>query len=380
MTRHSPSTGRHYVHSPRVLTNRKVPWAASRLQLRRRSRLRTATQLAIRLAILAGLLALIIGFHWIERDSLKDTHDGHISFADVIYFTMISATTTGYGDIVPITERARLFDALVVTPIRIFFLLILAGTAYSFFIKRLWDKYLMQKLQKGLSGHIIIAGFGSSGSEAVAELVERGSDPADLVVIDCEEEALAQAHAYGCMVLQGDATRDATLQAVHVGRARALLVTAGRDDTSILVCLTARHLAPDLSITVSVRASDNELPARAAGATTVINPVSFAGLLMAGSAQGSGVVDYLADLATARGRVQLRERMVTPAEVGEPLAEIATGLGLRILRGRDTISFEDPQACTLQEGDRIIELTGEGAPARRSDPVPGASRGSALPV
>jgi voltage-gated potassium channel len=363
-----------------VLTNRKVPWAASELQLRRRSRRSTAAQLAIRLAIMAALLALIIGFHWIERDSLKDNHDNQISFADIIYFTMISATTTGYGDIVPITEQARLFDALVVTPIRIFFLLILAGTAYSFFIKRLWDQYLMRHLQKGLCGHIIVAGFGSSGSEAVAELVARGSEPSSLVVIDCNEEALAQAHAYGCMVLQGDATRDATLQAVHVDRARALLVTAGRDDTSILVCLTARHLAPDLAITVSVRASDNELPARAAGATTVINPVSFAGLLMAGSAQGSGVADYLADLASAHGRVQLHERVVTEDEVGQPLAEIATGLGLRIIRGGDNISFEDPSACTLQSGDRIIELIGDGAPRRRGGAAGQASRGSALPV
>jgi voltage-gated potassium channel len=357
-----------------------VPWAESQLQLRRRSKYRTTTQLAIRLAIMAALLALIIGFHWFERDSLKDTHDGHISLADIIYFTMISATTTGYGDIVPITEQARLFDALVVTPIRIFFLLILAGTAYSFFIKRLWDKYLMRHLQKGLCDHVIVAGFGSSGSEAVAELVARGSDPSELVVIDCEEEALTHAHALGCMVLQGDATRDATLQAVHIERARALLVTAGRDDTSILVCLTARHLAPHVPISVSVRASDNEVPARVAGATTVINPVSFAGLLMAGSAQGLGVADYLADLASARGRVQLRERMVTADEVGQPLGEIATGLGLRIIRGRETISFEDPEACTLREGDRIIELTGEGAPGRAGELRDKASSGSALPA
>ena len=147
------------------------------------------------------------------------------------------------------------------------------------------------------------------------------------MVIDCDEEALAQAHAYGCMVLQGDATRDATLQAVHVERARALLVTAGRDDTSILVCLTARHLAPELPHHRRRSApATTSFPARAAGATTVINPVSFAGLLMAGSAQGRGSSDYLADLASAHGRVQLRERKVGAKEVGQPLAAITPGL------------------------------------------------------
>ena len=83
------------------------------------------------MAIMVGMIVFIIVFHWFERDALRDQIDGRISFSDVIYFTMISATTTGYGDVVPVTDRARLFDALIVTPIRVFFLLLLAGTAYT---------------------------------------------------------------------------------------------------------------------------------------------------------------------------------------------------------------------------------------------------------
>ena len=308
------------------------------------------------------LLVLIIGFHWLERDSLRDNVDGHISFADIIYFTMISATTTGYGDIVPITEQARLFDALIVTPIRIFFLLILAGTAYTFVIKRVWSKWLMQRLQQHLTGHIVVVGYGTSGSEAINELIARGTEPRNIVVVECQPEAADESEAIGCTVMQGDATRDATLEAVRLRNARALLVSAGRDDTSILVCLTARHLAPDLPITVSVKASDNELPARAAGATTVINPVSFAGLLMAGTAQGHGIADYMADLASAAGRVQLTERPVTAEEAGRPLSDIHSGLGVRVLRRGKPIGFWEEGARSLQLGDRIIEIVPNGAP------------------
>ena len=110
------------------------------------------------------------------------------------------------------------------------------------------------------------------------------------------------------------------------------IISAGRDDTSILICLTARHLAPELKISVAVRAEDNELLARQAGATTVINPVSFAGLLLAGSASGPNISDYIADLASSHGRVRLAEREAKPEEYGKPLAEIATGLGVRVYR------------------------------------------------
>ena len=50
-------------------------------------------------------------------------------------------------------------------------------------------------------------------------------------------------------------------------------------------------------ISTVVRAVDNEALARQAGASTVINPVRFTGLLMAGSAHGTHVADYITDLA-----------------------------------------------------------------------------------
>src|SRR3546814_9890750 len=97
----------------------------------------------------------------------------------------------------------------------------------------------------------------------------RGTPSVRLFVIDPVDEAGQLTEALGCNVLCGDATRDKTLDAVKVSHANALIISAGRDDTSILITLTARHLAPDLPISVSVRNEDNEIPARQAGATTV---------------------------------------------------------------------------------------------------------------
>jgi voltage-gated potassium channel len=302
------------------------------------------------------VILFVIAVHWFERDGLRDSHDGHVSFIDVIYFTMVSITTTGYGDIVPISDRTRTFDALAVTPIRIFFVLIFLGTAYQFVLRRTWDKWVMAQIQKRLRDHIVVAGFGTSGSETVAELIARGTDPSCIVVIDCDEERVNAAEALGCPVLQADATRDKTLDAVHVRHSRVLIISAGRDDTSILICLTARHLAPDLKISVAVRAEDNELLARQAGATTVINPVSFAGLLLAGSAHGPNISDYIADLASSHGRVRLAEREARPEEYGKPLAAISTGLGVRVYRDGKPIGFWERGCAALEAGDLIIEI------------------------
>jgi len=332
------------------------PKAPDQVTLRRKSPLPVWVQIGWRVALVLGLLAFAVLVHWLERDGLRDNLDGQVSFLDVIYFTMISITTTGYGDVVPVTDTTRMFDALVVTPIRIFFVLIFIGTAYTFVFRRTWEKWQMARLQKRLTDHIVVAGYGTSGAETVDELIARGTPAASIVVVDCEAETLATAEALGCAILQGDATRDRTLQAIHIERARALVVSTGSDDTSILITLTARHLAPGLTISVAVRNEDNELLARQAGATTVINPVSFAGLLLAGSTHGAHIADYIADLASSSGRVQLHERQVAPEECGKPLSAIANGLGVRVYRDGKPYGFWEPEAESLCEGDCIVEI------------------------
>lgn len=326
------------------------------LVLRRKPRIRGWYSLAWRLAALAILLAVLVLFHWLEREGLKDMHDGSVSFLDVIYFTMISATTTGYGDIVPVTNNTRMFDALVVTPIRILFLLILAGSAYLFVARRSWERFIMKRIQRTLRDHIVVVGFGTKNSRAVQELLDVGAEPHTIVVVDINEARLDLAKAIGCTVLRADATRDETLKAVHLERAKLVIISAGRDDTSILVCLTARYLAPDVTISLAVNQQDNEVPARRAGADVVVNPLDFAGLLLATTHAGQHIADYLADLASMKGRVRLVEREVHPDEVGKALEDIAEGLGLRIIRDGTPYGFWRPQVKQLQSGDIVMEI------------------------
>ncbi|CDO37037.1 MULTISPECIES: potassium channel family protein [Novosphingobium] len=337
--------------------SKKRPNPALFKPLRRAIGVPVWADVAIRLGLALGLIFLVVMVHWLDRDGLKDTHDGTVSFLDVVYFTMISITTTGFGDIAPVSDKSRLIEAVIVTPIRLAVIYIFVGTAYNFIIKRSWETWRMKRIQERLEDHIVVLGYGVSGSEAVQELIARGTDPSCIVVIDPSSARLALAESAGCNVMEGDATRDETLEAVRIGKARSILVSAGRDDTTILIILTARHVAPKVPITAVVRADDNELLARQAGADNVINPVRFTGLLLAGSAEGQHISEYLSDLASVTGRVQLVERKVKPDEIGKPLEKIATGKGLRIYRGSRVIGFWEPDANALEPDDLIVEIS-----------------------
>jgi len=307
------------------------------------------------LAALA-LIGIALAVHWFDREGLRQSSGKPVTFADILYFTMITVTTVGYGDIVPVTQQSRLFDTFVVTPIRLFVWLIFLGTAYDFLLRRVWGRWRMSVIQRQLRDHVVIAGFGNSGSEAASELIRRGAHPDTIVVIDEDRAALRHAELLDVAVMEGNATRDAALQAVRLGAASALIVSAGRDDTSILIVLTARRIAPDLPISVVIRSLDNEAIARQAGANTVINPASFAGLLLAGSTHGAHLADYMADLAATDGRVALRERHITSEEIGVPLRSIGTGLGHRIYRRGSMIGFWEEGANRLEAGDIILEV------------------------
>lgn len=325
--------------------------------LRRSVSIPVWADISIRIAATLGLVFFVVMVHWIDRAGLIDSHDGEVSFLDVFYFTMISITTTGFGDIAPVSDTARLIEAIIVTPIRIAVIYIFVGTAYRFIIRRSWEKWRMSRIQARLTDHIVVLGYGVSGSEAVGELIDRGTDPHCIVVVDPNGDRLLRAEEMGCNVLEGDASRDEILEAVRISTAKAVLVSAGRDDTSILIVLTVRHLAPRVPITAVVRADDNELLARQAGADNVINPVRFTGLLLAGSAEGGHISDYLADLASVSGRVQLIERQVRPSEIGRSLADTDNGgKGLRIYRGSQAIGFWEDAANRLEAGDIIVEI------------------------
>lgn len=325
--------------------------------IRRATRIPVWADVAGRLGLALALVMLVILVHWLDRAGLRDSYDGEISFLDVVYFTMISITTTGFGDIAPISDRARLIEAVIVTPIRIAVLFIFVGTAYTFVIKRSWEKWRMARIQRELTDHFVILGFGTSGSEAAKELVARGIAPHRIVVVEQSGDRITEAEDLGCNVLLGDATRDETLLDVRVPSAHAVLVSAGRDDSSILIVLTVRHLAERVPISVVIRAQDNELLAKQAGANTVINPVSFTGLLLAGSAQGSHIADYMSDLASVSGAVQLRERAILPEEIGGSLDALASGgRGLRLYRGNQAYGFRTAEAQSLQPGDCIVEV------------------------
>ena len=104
-------------HGDRIAASTRVrTYRGPRFQpLRRAVKLPVWGDLGIRLGAALFLIFIVIMVHWWDREGLVDNLDGEVGFLDVVYFTMISITTTGFGDIAPISDRARLVEAVIDT-------------------------------------------------------------------------------------------------------------------------------------------------------------------------------------------------------------------------------------------------------------------------
>jgi voltage-gated potassium channel len=313
--------------------------------------------LAFRIALMLALVAAVFGVLWLDRDGLKDTLDGEMSFTDVLYFAMVTITTVGYGDIVPVTPRARLIDAVFVTPIRIIILLLFLGTAYQLVVRQYMEAYRMAKVQAALNAHIIVCGLGYTGWSAAKELLAKGTAPGNIVAIDCDEDRVRVAVELGLTAFRGDATQEAMLKDAVIQRARALIISAGRDDTNALILLTARHLHPTLEIIVSAQEEENVKLFRQGGASATISPSTFGGYILADAIGHPYFVDYVQDLLTAGGRVNLIERKVEPHEVGLKAAALKPDVLLRVYRQGTVVGYWDFQeGGILEAGDTLVLL------------------------
>jgi voltage-gated potassium channel len=349
---------------------RLMRWRLRRSRHRARVRLlvarphvSAARTIALRAGLVLALFALAMLVFWIDRDGLRDTVDGAVSFLDVVYFTMVTVTTVGYGDIVPISDRARIVDGLFVTPIRIFIWFIFLGTAYQMVVQRWFEERQLRKFEQSLKDHIVLFGFGHSGRIAALELVEKGNAPHKIVVIDTSEAAAQAAAEAGFLAMVGDAASEGVQRQAAVPEARAIIVCLRRDDTGVLAVLTARDLAPKARIIASCREAENAKLLRRSGADVIVSSARVGGYLMADAVDSAYTVALINDILTERGRVRLSERNPLPGEIGRGPRELDC-LVIGLEREGKRIGFWDAEGITLEPDDLLLVIEAN-APAAR---------------
>lgn len=326
-----------------------------------------------RIGLALALILLMAVILWLDRDGLRDNvhPDRPLDFIDVFYFTVVSLTTVGYGDIVPSTDAARLINAVLLTPIRIFLWALFLGTAYELTLLRLRlrEERRMKDLHERLNDHVIVCGYGVKGRAIVDELVAHGQPRDQIVAIDPDAQAIEAAVRDGLVALRGDASSEILLRAAAVGKANAVMAAPNRDDACVLLCLTVRSLAPTVQLVAAAREAENVKLLYGAGADLVVTPSVSGGRLMAAAVRQRAVPHVLDDILSFGHGLAMAEREVLPEETGMAVAELP-GLGntliLGVMRGRQHYSFPQLPTLELLPGDVVVYLSDDSTGAQHA--------------
>lgn len=306
------------------------------------------------LAILVGTVLLVYFDRGGYRDG-NDPPDHGVDLVDAIYYTTVTLSTTGYGDIAPVSEQARMVNAFVITPARIGFLVLLIGTTLEVLASKGREMFRIAQWRKKMSSkdHVVVIGYGTKGRAAVETLVSNGRERGSIVVVDPDATALEDAHTDELAVIVGDATRREVLRRAGVEQAGQVIITTDRDDSNVLATLTVRQLNPDAWIVVSAREQENVELMRQSGASSVVTSSDAVGRLLGLSSVSPALGSVMEDLLTYGVGLEVAERDLLVTEVGKQPQSLPDQV-IAVIRDERVYRYFDPVVTMLARGDRLI--------------------------
>jgi voltage-gated potassium channel len=209
-----------------------------------------------------------------------------------------------------------------------------------------------------VNDHTVIIGYGVKGRSAARSLVASGTQPSRIVVVSPDRSAIEAAARDGFVGVIGDGRREEVLLDAAVERAASVVVATDEDDTSVLVTLTARRLAPNATIVAAVRESQNADILRQSGANNVIPTAEAAGRLMGLSLVSSTAGEIMEDLLDSGRGLEVTERAIRREELGLSPSEIDTQgqIVLAVIRDGEAHRFDQNTIRTLKDGDRLVVI------------------------
>lgn len=318
-----------------------------------------------RVLLAMGILVLSAVIVYLGRDGYRDSSGKPIGWLTSFYYATVTLSTTGYGDVVPVSDSARLISTLVVTPLRVMFLLVLVGTTLEVLTERTRNEWRQERWRSKVRDHTVVVGYGTKGSAAVQTLLKHGNTPESIVVVDTDPARIAEANRRGLAGIVGDGSRSEVLERAEVGKARHVVISAERDDTAVLTTLTVRRLTRRAAVVASVREAENAPLLRESGASSVVTSSDTAGQLLGMATISPKVSQVVHDLLSHGEGLELLERPADTGDVDKDPRALKEPV-LAVIRGSRTMRFDDVAIGTIQLTDRLVVV--RSVHNRRTDP------------
>ena len=277
------------------------------------------------------------------------------------YMTIISITTTGFGEVRPLSPAGRGLTVFIIvsgiTSIAYAGGRVLQLAVELYLIRRgRMDRHIDR-----LHDHVILCGFGRMGRHVASDLTEAHIP---FVVLDADPEIISELEDLGYLHIIGDASSDDVLKAAGVERARGLIAVVSSDAENVYTTLTAKSLNPEITIVARAVSDESEPKLRIAGADRVIKPYELVGRRIAQLVIRPAMVEFVDTIARSRtGEIMMEEITVSDDStlVGKSLRDTSIRSELNVIivavrRGQQDLIYNPGPGTVLTGGDRLVAI------------------------
>jgi voltage-gated potassium channel len=230
------------------------------------------------------LLFFVVSTGGIAIYVLEETHNPNIrNIFDAFYWSLITVSTVGYGDISPVTHTGRVVSMMliVVGIAMISFSTSVIVSAFSEKLDELKESRIIDEINKSQE-FLLICGYGQLTKMFLRQTQNRGESLRNYIILDKNPAKVQEAIKDGYRAIVEDASKHTTLSKFNTKNANVtLLCMLNNDIENIYITLNAKSINKD--ITVIARATNENVKKKylRAGADYVLLPSEVAGTMMA---------------------------------------------------------------------------------------------------
>lgn len=281
------------------------------------------------------------------------------SWVDAIYMTVITVTTVGFGEVIPLDQNARLFTVfLIIISVFVFAYAITVITEYILSrsnLKNIIQRKTLKKIRR-MENHIIICGFGRNGRQAAEKLNIHNQE---FVIIEKDRNIIERYENAKTLFVEGNAIEDEVLQKAGVAQAKCLITALPSDADNLFVVLSSRQINKELLIISRASQEASYKKLKLAGADNVIMPDKIGGDHMASLVVVPDLVEFIDNLSiSADNNTNVEEiKMEDLATSGKEIT--LRELDLRNKTGCTVIGYKTPAGEYIINPEAELKLAKE---------------------
>lgn len=272
----------------------------------------------------------------------------HYSWVDALYMTVITMTTVGFGEVVPLDDNSKIFTIFLILAS-----VVIVGYALSIITEYILSKNDMEelkykKMQKQIDSfknHIVICGYGRNGKQAAIKLRAYNKE---FVVIEKNRELEERLQLDEVPYVIGNANEDEVLLTAGVDRASCFISALPNDADNLFVVLSTRQLNKNINIISRASSESSYDKLKFAGANNVILPDKIGG-------------DHMASLVVVPGLMEFVDNLSIVGKSNINIEEVAVEKLLSVNQGKTIkdLDLRKKTGCTVigyknEKGEYIV--------------------------